>query len=72
MTARVRIMAETDTEADRVQAALEDGGLEVAGGGRDYPNRGGFGFRRYLEVRVPENGMVRARSSRDDRREIEG
>ncbi|MEV0085283.1 hypothetical protein [Saccharopolyspora sp. NPDC050642] len=69
MTARIRIMADSSAEAEAIQAALETV-LDVAGGERDYPMRNGFGVRRYLEVRLPQAGTVRARATRIDRPEL--
>ena len=72
MTTKVRISAEDPADAEAITQALAAAGLDVAGGERDYPNRSGFGFRRYIEVRVPHRHAVRANAARTDRTEIEG
>ncbi|MCA1195118.1 hypothetical protein [Saccharopolyspora sp. 6V] len=68
MTAKLRIMADDPAELDAIQAAIAASGLEVAGRDRDYPNRSGFGVRRYLEVHVPDR--IRATATRTDRSKI--
>lgn len=71
MTAKIRIMAESSEEAAEIRAAICSV-LEVADNGREYPNRNGFGVRRYLEARVPQGRTVRADATRVDRPELEG
>ena len=67
MTVRLRLSADPEEIAVFV-AWLESNGAEVAGGDRRYANRGGFGERAYLEVRLPDR--VRADTERLDRREL--
>lgn len=71
MTAKIRIMADDVAELDAIQEVLAAAGLQLASGDRDYENRRGFGLRRYLEVRVPPDRVIRARATRADRPEIE-
>ncbi|SDY61960.1 hypothetical protein SAMN05216215_10316 [Saccharopolyspora shandongensis] len=55
-------MVGSPEEAVAIQAALATV-LDVVGGDRDYPMRNGFGVRRYLEVRLPQERTVRATST---------
>ena len=53
MSTKIRIVADSSEKAAEVRERIASV-LEVADNGREYPNRSGFGVRRYLDVRLPE------------------
>ncbi|RLK59936.1 hypothetical protein [Actinokineospora cianjurensis] len=64
-TVDLRLLGEAE-DIGRLLAVLHAAGIETAGNGRQYPNRGGFGVRVYVEARVAESGPITATAERTD------
>ena len=65
MSVDIRFNGEPE-EIAAVLAAMTAAGIEIAGTGREYPNRGGFGVSVYVEARIPGSGPVRATAERTE------